>query len=72
MEVGEYWEPRLAFLDDLEKEIVQWRNEGNLIILGIDLNDNTWTSPAAQRIEQWGLNKRSKTTTSRSYYGRNM
>jgi hypothetical protein len=55
MEIGEYWEPRLAFLDDLEKEIIRWKDEGNLIILGADLNDDTWTSPEAQRIEQWGL-----------------
>jgi exonuclease III len=55
MENEEYWDPRLAFLDDLEEEIKRWQAEGNLIILGVDLNDNTWTSPEAQRIEQWGL-----------------
>jgi hypothetical protein len=39
MEVGEYGEPRLAFLDNLEKDIIRWKNEGNIIILGADLND---------------------------------
>jgi hypothetical protein len=55
MDIGAYGEPRLAFLDDLETDILRWQAEGNLIILGLDLNDNTWTGAETLRIEQWGL-----------------
>jgi hypothetical protein len=55
MDIGEYWEPRLAFLDDLEKDIIRWQDAGNLNILGLDLKDNTWTGAETQRIKQWGL-----------------
>jgi hypothetical protein len=47
--------PRQAFIDDLTEQITKWKEEGNLIILGLDLNDNDWTSTAAQAIESWGL-----------------
>ena len=48
-------EPRTAFLDDIERSIKQWINEGDQIVLGLDLNDDAWTSTAAQRIVSWGL-----------------
>jgi exonuclease III len=47
--------PRQAFLDDLGDQIKKWKADGNLIILGLDLNDNAWNSAAAQTIESWGL-----------------
>jgi hypothetical protein len=47
--------PRLAFLEDLEVQITQWQEAGDIIILGADLNDNIWDSNGAQRIEHWGL-----------------
>jgi hypothetical protein len=53
--VKEYWEPRQAFLDDLGKDIMKWQEEGHLIILGIDLNEDTWESPAIVIINDWGL-----------------
>jgi hypothetical protein len=52
---GNQRNPRQAFLEDLATQITKWKAEGNLIILGIDLNDHTWTSEAAQTIESWGL-----------------
>jgi exonuclease III len=48
-------EPRQAFLDDLKQHVEQWRNQGENIILGLDLNDDTWDSDAASQIEAWGL-----------------
>jgi hypothetical protein len=47
--------PRQAFIEDLGEQITKWKEDGNLIILGLDLNDNAWTSEAAQMIELWGL-----------------
>jgi hypothetical protein len=32
--------PTQAFLEDLGEQITKWKEEGNLIILGLDLNDN--------------------------------
>jgi hypothetical protein len=52
---GEAREPHLAFLDDLEAQITQWQEAGDIIILGADLNGDTWDSNEAQRIEHWGL-----------------
>jgi hypothetical protein len=48
-------EPRQGFLDDLKNAITTWRQQGELIILGLDLNDNTWDSDEANQIESWGL-----------------
>jgi hypothetical protein len=52
---GEAWNPKIAFLDDLKTLISEWQEAGDTIILGIDLNDNTWDSEEAQRLESWGL-----------------
>jgi hypothetical protein len=52
---GNQRNPRQAFLEDLAAQITKWKAEGNLIILRIDLNNNAWTSEAAQIIESWGL-----------------
>jgi hypothetical protein len=52
---GNQRNPRQAFLEDLAAQITKWKAEGNLIILGIDLNDHACTSEAAQTIESWGL-----------------
>jgi hypothetical protein len=52
---GQYREPRQAFLDDLGKAITQWKSKGNLIILGLDLNANSWNGPDAETILSWGL-----------------
>ena len=48
-------EPRQGFLDDLKQQIELWRDQGNIIILGLDLNANTWNSDDARQIESWGL-----------------
>jgi hypothetical protein len=49
-------EPRMAFLDDLEAQITQWQEAGDIItILGAYLNNNTWDSNEAKHIEHWGL-----------------
>jgi hypothetical protein len=47
--------PRRAFIEDLGEKITKWKEKGNLIILGLDLNNNAWTSEAAKMIESWGL-----------------
>jgi hypothetical protein len=54
-DIKEYWEPRQAFLDDLGAEIRKWKADGNLIILGLNLNDDTWDSPAADTINDWAI-----------------
>jgi hypothetical protein len=53
--------PRQAFLEDLRTQIIQWIVKGNIIILGLDLNDKTWNSAAAKTIEAWGLSNVHKT-----------
>jgi hypothetical protein len=46
---------RQTFIEDLGEQITKWKEDSNLIILGLDLNDNAWTSEATQTIEFWGL-----------------
>ena len=52
---GQSREPRKAFLDDLEKDIKRWAEQGEQIILCLDLNEDSWNSIAAERIISWGL-----------------
>jgi hypothetical protein len=35
--------------------ISEWQDLGDTIIIDIDLNDNTWDSEEARRLESWGL-----------------
>jgi hypothetical protein len=55
MDQGEARDPRHAFLNDLEEEIAQGKTAGDVIILAIDLTENTWDSDSARTIESWGL-----------------
>jgi hypothetical protein len=48
-------EPRQAILDDLEPLVTQWQDTGELLIIGLDLNDNSWDSDEARQIESWEL-----------------
>ena len=50
-----YREPRQAFLHNLGEEIQKWKEDGNLIILGLDLNADTWDSPAANLSNIWAI-----------------
>jgi hypothetical protein len=43
-DAGAYREPRNAFLDNLGQAIKTWQSDGNLIILGLDLNEDTGTA----------------------------
>ena len=38
--IGRMVDPRKAFVDDLSKEIVNWRNAGCEVILGLDANED--------------------------------
>ena len=38
--IGRRVDPREAFVDDLSKEIVKWRNSGCEVILGLDANED--------------------------------
>ena len=48
-------DPRKAFLEDLEQDVKTWMDNGEQIILGLDLNEDTWSSNSAILIETWGL-----------------
>ena len=47
--------PRLQMLDDLGNEIQKWMEEGDQIILLIDLNEEVTSSPAARKLISLGL-----------------
>ena len=47
--------PRSAILEDLGRHIQKWIRQQEQIIMGIDLNEDTWDSSAAETIENWGM-----------------
>ena len=48
-------EPRRAYIKDLETELDRWIEEGNLIVIGIDANDNIRTGDVNAMICNKGL-----------------
>jgi hypothetical protein len=41
--INDFRDPRRAFIKDLETKLELWMTEGNLIVIGIDANDNVQT-----------------------------
>jgi hypothetical protein len=35
--------------------VTQWKDNGELIIIGLDINENAWDNDEASQIESWGL-----------------
>jgi hypothetical protein len=47
--------PRRAFIKDLQKSITTWTEEGNLLIVGMDANDNIRTGDVHKMLRSAGL-----------------
>jgi hypothetical protein len=47
--------PRRAFVQDLKKDLEAWQTEGNLIIIGLDANDNIRTGDVNAMLRSKGL-----------------
>ena len=47
--------PQRAFVKDLEAQLDLWMREGNLIIIGLDANDNVQTGPVNAMLRSQGL-----------------
>jgi hypothetical protein len=52
---GKIREPRQAFLEDLGLHIKNWISDDEQIVLGLDLNEDTWDSTTSDAILGWGL-----------------
>jgi hypothetical protein len=48
-------DPRLAFYEDLDLDIQVWLAAGDLLILGLDANENVRDGTTLQYIQKWGL-----------------
>ena len=48
-------DPRELFWTDLRDEVEQWKNNGELLILGGDFNENTQSTTMNNRMLEWGL-----------------
>jgi hypothetical protein len=48
-------DPRRAFIKDLEAQLDVWMTAGNLIIIGLDANDNVRTGPVNAMLRNRGL-----------------
>ena len=48
-------EPRIAFFEDLDKEIQKWLELGNQIILALDANCDVRSAEVTRWIQKWGL-----------------
>jgi hypothetical protein len=53
--IHDYRNPRRAFIKDLETQLETWMSEGNLIILGLDANDNVRTGEVNAMLHNKGL-----------------
>jgi hypothetical protein len=47
--------PRRAFIKDLKEKIEQWMNEGNLLLIGLNANDNVRTGEFNAMLRSNGL-----------------
>jgi hypothetical protein len=48
-------DPRLAFYEDLDLDVRVWLAAGDLIIIGLDANENVRQGTTAQYMDKWGL-----------------
>jgi hypothetical protein len=53
--INDFRDPRRAFIKDLEAKLEQWITEGNLIVIGIDTNDNVRTGDVNAMMRNKGL-----------------
>ena len=55
MQKGNFSNPRDIFRQQLITQLREWRSKGNKIILFADLNENIYTGPLSQALQQQGL-----------------
>lgn len=55
---GDFTNPRAAMLRDLEQVLRRWRNDGDRIVLCIDMNDDMTNSPMQRMLSSEGLDMR--------------
>jgi hypothetical protein len=53
--LGDFRNPRRAFIKDLENKLDEWMTEGNLILIGMDANDNVRTGDVNYMLRTKGL-----------------